>query len=132
MYIPSSLAGLAQLTEDGGIGPAPVRAHGVTQWLRQSWPEADEDEWAYAALMAAADDSAAALTPEDIPRRLVLVAEVDDVTEEGESTGVSVDTAIALRRLDAVLADTGDVDPTSTDLGDLGWFGVQEIPDLLR
>ena len=53
-----------------------MHAHAVTAWLREAWPEADEEEWEYAALMAAADDSLALLTEEDRPRRVVVVAEV--------------------------------------------------------
>jgi hypothetical protein len=42
-----------------------------------------------------------------------------------------VDSAIARRLLVAVQAHTADIDPASQDSGDLAWFGVQEIPDLL-
>ncbi len=132
VYVAASLASLAGFLEDGGIGPSPVRAHAVTDWLRAEWPEGGEDEWEYAALMAAADDSARSLGPEDPPRRVVLAADVDQVTPEGDSTVVAVDSAIALRLVQAVHADLDDVDPTSPeDLDDLRWFGVQEIPDLL-
>ena len=131
VYVPTSLDALARYAEEGGIGPSPVHAHAVTQWLRDSWPEADEEEWAYAALMAAADQSAAGLTGGQRPRRVVLVAEVERVTADRESTAVTVDSAIALRLLEAVHADTADIDPASQDAGDLAWFGVQEIPDLL-
>jgi len=139
VFVPASLGALARFTEEGGIGPSPVRAHAVTAWLRESWPEADEDEWAYAALTAAADDAAtylaaslAASPDEERPRRVVLVADVEQVTEDPGSTVVSVDSAISMRLVQAVHADTDDVDPTAPeDLGDLGWFGVQEISDLL-
>jgi hypothetical protein len=132
VYIPTSLDALARYSEEGGIGPSPVHGHAVTEWLRESWPEADEEEWAYAALMAAADDASASLTAEDRPRRVVLVAEVERVTEDRESTAVSVDTAVSMRLMLAVHADTEDVDASVPEsLGDLGWFGVQEIPDLL-
>lgn len=132
VYIPTSLDALARYSEEGGIGPSPVHGHAVTEWLRESWPEANEEEWAYAALMAAADDASASLTAEDRPRRVVLVAEVERVTEDRESTAVSVDTAVSMRLMLAVHADTEDVDASVPEsLGDLGWFGVQEIPDLL-
>lgn len=132
VYVPTTLAALARFVEEGGIGPSPVHAHAVTQWLRESWPEADDEEWAYAALMAAADDASASLTAEERPRRVVLVAEVESVTEDRESSVVSLDTAISLRLVQAVHADTEDVDASVPEsLGDLGWFGVQEIPDLL-
>jgi hypothetical protein len=61
-----------------------------------------------------------------------LVAEVDDLTEDRESTAVTVDSAIPERVIQAVQADTVDIDPSMPEqLGDLGWFGVQEIPFLL-
>jgi hypothetical protein len=132
VYVPTTLGALARFSEEGGIGPSPVHAHAVTEWLRESWPEADEEEWTYAALMAAADDASASLTAEDRPRRVVLVAEVERVTEDRESTAVSLDTAVSMRMVQAVHADTEDVDSSVPEsLGDLGWFGVQEIPDLL-
>ena len=62
----------------------------------------------------------------------MLVAEVPQVTEDRESTAVNVDSAIAMRLVEAVHVDTTDFDPSSPEaLGDLGWFAVQEIPDLL-
>lgn len=133
VYVPSSIAGLERISEAGGIGPTPVHAHAVTGWLRESWPEAEEDEWEYAALMAAADDAASGLGEEDRPRRVVLVAEVEQVTEDPESTAVTVDSAIAMRLVRAVQADTEDIDRAAPgSRGDLGWFGVQEIPDLVH
>jgi len=139
VYVPATLGSLARFVEEGGIGPSPVHGHAVTEWLRESWPDADEEEWAYAALMAAADDSAISLATstadeadQDRPRRVVIVAEVQRVTEDRESTAVSVDAAVALRLVQAVHADTEDIDPASPeDPGDLGWFAVQEIPALL-
>jgi len=132
VYVPATLTALARFTEEGGIGPTPVHAHAVTDWLRAAWPEADEEEWEYAALMAAADASLVLLAEEDPPRRVVVVAEVDDFTEDSESTVVSVDSAIPERVIQAIQADTDDIDPAMPErLGGLGWFGVQEIPFLL-
>ena len=132
VYVPATLGDLARFVEEGGIGPTPVHAHAVTAWLRAAWPEADQEEWEYAALMAAADVSIGLLTEDDRPRRVVVVAEVDDLTEDRESTAVTVDSAIPMRVVQSVHADTVDIDsPLPETLGDLGWFGVQEIPDLL-
>lgn len=137
VYVPASMGLLARFAADGGIGPAPVRAHAVTGWLRESWPEASEDEWEYAALMAAADDSAATVAAErdqgeQQRRRVVLVAEVERVSEDRESTEVSLNSAISMRLVRAVHADTDDVDVTAPEsLEDLGWFAVQEIAALL-
>jgi len=132
VYVPATLSDLARFVEEGGIGPTPVHAHAVTAWLRAAWPEADQEEWEYAALMAAADASIGLLTEEDRPRRVVVVAEADDVTEDPESTAVNVDSAIPMRVVQAVHADTVDIDPSLPEqLGDLGWFGVQEVLDLI-
>ena len=132
VYVPASLDALARFAEEGGIGPTPVQAHAVTEWLRTTWPEADQDEWEYAALMAAADASLLLLTEEDRPRRVVVVAEVDDLIEDPQSTALTVDSAIPMRAVQAVHADTVDIDSSLPEaLGDLGWFGVQEIPFLL-
>ena len=132
VYVPATLSDLARFVEEGGIGPTPVHAHAVTAWLRAAWPEADQEEWEYAALMAAADVSVALLTEEDRPRRVVVVAEVNDVTEDRESTAVTVDSAIPDRVIQAVQADTVDIDASLPEqLGDLGWFGVQEVLDLI-
>lgn len=136
VYVPTDLPSLARYTAEGGIGPSPVHGHAVTEWLQESWPEAEQDDWEYAAMMAAADDSATRLATSsdpDVPRRrVVLVAEVERVTADRDSTAVSVDAAVSMRLVQAVHADTEDVDPTQPEaLGDLGWFGVQEIPGLL-
>ena len=51
--------------------------------------------------------------------------------------GIAWGTALNRRRLArmslvvAVHADTEDVDPAGPDLPDLGWYAVQEIPELL-
>lgn len=79
----------------------------------------DEDEESeYAALEAAAEASAGMLPGPG--RRVVLVAESADP-----------DAVVPLSKLEAVHADTEDVDPTAADLPELGWFATQEIPDLL-
>ncbi len=131
VFVPMTMAALAEVVESGGVGPSPVHAHAVTDWLREAWPDGAEEEWEYAALMAAADDSTGALGPEDLPRRVVLVADVEQVTADRESTAVTVDAAISMRLVRAVHADTADVDPRDEDLPDLGWFATQEIADLL-
>ena len=135
IYVPATLTLLGQYLGEGGIGPAPVRARAVTAWLREAWPEADEEEWEYAALMAAADDSVGLLTEDDQPRRVVLAADVDAAVESDDSTRVEVLSAFPFRLVKAVHADTADLERAASydpeALGDLAWFGVQEIPDLL-
>ena len=85
--------------------------------------------------MAAADDSAALLTDDDPPRRVVLAADVDAVVESEDSSLVEVDSAFGFSLVKAVHADTDDLERGAAydpdELGDLGWYAVQEIPDLL-
>jgi len=136
IYVPATLRSLAGYVGDGGIGPAPVHARAVTAWLRQQWPEADEEEWEYAALVAAADDSAGLLTEDDPQRRVVLAADVDSVLESEGSTLVEVHTAFPMRLVKAVHADTADLERAASydpeAQGDLAWYAAQEIPDLLQ
>jgi hypothetical protein len=134
VYVPTTLTALAGFVANGGVGPTPIQARAVTEWLRESWPEAAEDEWEYAALTAAADDSVALLGDDDPPRRVVLAADVESVVESDDSSLVEIDSAFPMTLVQAVHADTGDIERTPydpDDWGDLAWYGVQEIPDLL-
>ena len=102
----------AHLREWHAAGAVPADAERVLA-------PADDEDSEYDALMPAAG-LAVALAPDD-GRRVVVVAEV-----AGDGEGVLV-----LRDWVAVHCDVtdrpGDADPDD----DIGWFGVQEIPDLL-
>ncbi|BBZ23957.1 DUF6912 family protein [Mycolicibacter hiberniae] len=88
VYIPATLAMLAQLVADGSLRPVSGTAFAVTPALREAYAHGDEDELAEVALAEAALASlrllgAAATDPaaEKLPvRRAVLVAEVEGVT----------------------------------------------------
>src|ERR1700754_733207 len=75
VYVPVTTSGLAALVADGRLS-GPFRAHAVTPELRVSWPEADDESWEYAALMAAAAGSAAWGGSGARPRRAVVAADV--------------------------------------------------------
>jgi len=86
VYIPATLAMLAQLVADGSLRPVSGTAFAVTPALRESYAHGDDDELAEVAigeaalaslrLLAGADASPAG---EKLPtRRAVLVAEVED------------------------------------------------------
>jgi hypothetical protein len=158
VYVPSSLGLLRELLVSGGVGPVPVLAHAVTESLRSALPDADEEEWEYAALTAAAQDSLA-LTGEDEEegrRRVVVVAEADSVVPvAGAEDGlVELDEVVPLRKVVAVHVDSeeagddvaaaraawpaaqgGDADALAVVDRcldhELGWFATQEIGDLL-
>lgn len=156
IYVPSTFAGLASLHATGRIAPAPVAAHAVTAELRRSWAGAEDEELEYAVLMAAAFDSLTLVAEtSDVPRRVVVVAEVEDaaVSPGAEETGVVATVEVPLARCTAVHVDAadaeGDVTRALTRLpaaaaGDeraladvalvdveLLWYATQEIPDLL-
>lgn len=81
----------------------------------------DDEEAEYAALMTAADTSAALL---DGPgRRVVVVAELETEPQAGWT--------VPLKRVVAVHADTEDRPADADPDDDLGWFATQEIPHLI-
>lgn len=156
VYVASSTSGLHQLLVSGGVGPAPFLAHAVTDRLRAALPEAGEEEWEYAALTAAAQDSLA-LLGQDRPRRVVVVAEADTVTPVAgaEESLVEVEQVLPLRSVVAVHADSvaaevdvaaaaeawvrvADGDDAALEVvercldHELGWFATQEIGDLVE
>jgi hypothetical protein len=81
----------------------------------------DSEDGEYAALMTAADASAALLAGPG--RRVVVVAELDKEPETGWT--------IPLRRIVAVHADPEDRPADADPDEDLAWFATQEIPHLI-
>jgi hypothetical protein len=109
VYLPTTPAGLARLRDDGSL-PASEERYVA---------DGDTEEQEYAALMAAAADSAGLL---DGPgRRVVVVAEVADP-----------DGVVPLRDVVAVHADPEDRPAGADPDEDLGWFATQEIDQLLQ
>jgi hypothetical protein len=111
IYLPLTVAGLAAADADAGVD--------ATDDLVVAVDDSEDEE--YAALMTAADASAALL--EGPGRRVVLVAELERVPEPGDR--------IPRKRWVAVHADEADRPADADPDDDLGWFGVQEIPHLL-
>jgi hypothetical protein len=110
-YVPSTLALLAEQHAAGEVV--------VTEQTVTALDDGEEAE--YAALMTAADASAAML---DGPgRRVVVVAELEKEPESGWT--------IPLRRVVAVHADTEDRPADADPDDDLAWFATQEIVHLL-
>jgi hypothetical protein len=155
IYVPSSIAGLNELLVSGGIGPVPVHAHAVTDGVRAALPDAAEEEWEYAVLNAAAQDSLGLLTEDEPPRRVVVVAEADSVAPDPDGSLVELDEVVPLRQVVAVHADADDAAEdvvaareawAAAEAGDegatalvercldheLGWFATQEIVDLIE
>ncbi|MFC4036341.1 DUF6912 family protein [Streptomyces polygonati] len=75
VYIPTTLAGLAEAYKAGEIGPAPLDAFAVTPGLREWYVSDDIEELEYAALTRAAQASLRLLAAHpDVPRKRVVVA----------------------------------------------------------
>ena len=109
IYRATSLDGLRALLEAGALpaDPDAIVADG------------DDENAEYAALMTAADVSAALLTGPG--RRVVVVAEVGDPAA-----------AVPLGTVVAVHADTADRPLDADPDEDLAWFAAQEIESLLH
>jgi len=156
VYVPGSTRGLRELLVAGGLGPVPLLAHAVTDELRAALPDLTEEEWEYAALTAAAQDSLGLLDEDDVPRRVVVVAEASSVARPaaGEAGLVEVVEVIPRGRVLAVHADSDDAggvvaearkvwaaaqegDPAAEEVLDrcldheLGWYATQEVAILL-
>ncbi|MGA9748969.1 MAG: hypothetical protein WBQ50_16030 [Nocardioides sp.] len=157
VYVPSTMAGLRGLVAADGIGPAPFLGHAVTDALRADYAEGGEEEWEYAAALAASGSSLALIGVEGEPRRVVVAVDVDGVAELGDADDpslVEVGEVVPFRRVAAVLVDlesTAEVVRAASaawpeaEVGDeealgvveraldndLAWYATQEIGDLL-
>jgi hypothetical protein len=158
VYVPATVE-LLQTLRDTGL-PAPVAAHAVTPALREWYVEGDLEELEY----AASDDAAAAsvrllaATGSDVPRRVVVAADVpDDAVTPGGLTrsGVQVQVPVTLAEVASVHVDdeearadvrvavqavpaavAGDED-AAADVeqaagSELLWYDVTELDDVLR
>lgn len=136
VYLPTTSAGLAGLVADRGW-PGPLRGHAVTDALRAEWPDGDDEQWEYAALMAAADDSRTLRGEGDRPRRYVVAADVPEAlpVPGDDPTAVEVAGGVTWRSVAAAHVDIeddgGDAGGDGDDDADLAWFATQEIPDLV-
>lgn len=130
VYVPLTSSGLAALVREGRI-EGPFRAHAVTDELRAEWPEGDEEEHEYAALMAAGAASLALRGSGDAPRRHVVAADVPAATPvPGEDpTLVEVTADVPWRHVAAAHVDTTD---GASEDDELAWFATQEIRGLVE
>jgi hypothetical protein len=132
VYIPTTSTGLAAVVAAGRLD-GPFRAHAVTSGLQAEWPDADEEQWEYAAMYAAADSSFRRIGAGDQPRRFVIAADVPLLNELGgdDSTEVAVTADVPWKRIASVHADPVDVDAATVEEAELAWFATQEISGLL-
>jgi hypothetical protein len=126
VYVPLTSSGLAGLVAEGRLS-GPFRAHAVTSALLESWPDADDESWEYAALMAAAAASAAMRGSGDRPRRAVVAADVPSFEPVGGADPTLVDVAADVPWKNVVAAHVDD----AAEDDDLAWFATQEIAGLV-
>ena len=130
VYVPVTSSALADLVREGRL-EGPLRAHAVTDVLREEWPDADEESYEFSALLAAGESSWGMRTAEDRPRRHVVAADVAAVVGVAdEVTLVDVVGDLVWKRVAAAHVDTEDWDGVDFD-DDLAWFATQEIAGLL-
>jgi hypothetical protein len=163
VYLPATLPILEQWLAAGAAAP-PDRAavqsvYAVTAALREWYHDADLDELEYAAQLDASVGSLGLLAaqPVDVPRRVVLAADVDDaiVTPAGEQgrAVMQLSGSVPVARWASALIDGPDSAgvvaaaiaalPSATAGDDdaqfaldeaaaceLAWYAVQELPQL--
>ncbi len=130
IYVPLDDAALAMLRARREIGPAPVAAHAVTG-AQERGLVTDEELLEYAALLGAA--AQADVVRPSGGRRVIAAADVEEALVEeveGEApTQVEIDAPIPVRR---VVSFHLDETPGGTDDGDLLWYDVTELEEVLR
>jgi hypothetical protein len=158
VFIPVTHSGLRDLVGSGGLGPSPLVGFAVTGELRESYAQGDEEELDYAAMTAAARSALALLAEaeDELPRRVVLAVDAEEVTPNVEygPAGVELAHAVPMRQVVAVHVDTAEAEadvaaavamlrsggPRDVDEEflldaceghELAWFATQEIGDLL-
>lgn len=102
----------------GGGRLRPERAYAATERLAAEFPDAGEEELAYAAMAAAREDAS--------PPRIVVAADADTVEDAVDAGVVAIGTPVALADVASVHVETED-DPEA----DLAWYATQEVGDLL-
>ncbi len=131
VYVPVSKSQLMRLVAQRAL-PGPLRAHAVTSDLRAALPDGDDEQWEYAALMAAADEARTLRGPDEARRRYVLAGDAEAPTP-GEGTSVTLPEGLSWSELAALHADAVDLDaalfddPEGAAEEDLAWFATQEI-----
>ncbi|HTU72186.1 MAG TPA: hypothetical protein VMG38_01585 [Trebonia sp.] len=158
VYLPSTLPALADVLNQGAVGPAPVHGFAVTPALREAYASGDEEELEYIAMLAAARESLRLLraTPDAPRRRVVLAADAEAnwTAYDDEPAAVVITEPVPLAALasahvdeadaagdvaaaaDAIAAaDAGDTDAQFTVDGaegyELAWYATQELTNFL-
>jgi hypothetical protein len=156
VYLPASLPIVRAWAHSTGVGQFPLTGFAVTPGLCEWYASADSEELEYVATARAARASLRLIPPVE-PRRVVVVADVDDdgvvVRDDLEEGAVQLRRPLAWRAVVCALVDDEDAEPAvaeaipvidAADLGDadaeftvsatedhdLQWFATQELSNL--
>jgi hypothetical protein len=161
VYLPATFPIVAQLLEDGDLGPAPLTAFAVTPALREWYLDDDVEELEYAAAREAARGSLRLLDadPTAPRRRVVLSADVPDdqieVRDDLDRGVVSLTATVPFAAVACAHVDDEDAVPAvraavvailAADLGDelaeaavddadgyeLSWYDREELSPLIQ
>ncbi|PRW63281.1 DUF6912 family protein [Actinopolyspora mortivallis] len=163
IYIPATLRMLRDFFEQQQLQPLSGTAFALTPALREAYSSGDAEELEYAAMREAARASLRLLsgqegdTGEEQPRRVVVSADVKDVTlrPDLDHAVVRVSGPVPWKKVAAVHVDTTEAEQDvrqaaavidAADLGDekaelalgdaedheLAWFAPQEVPFMLE
>ena len=146
IYLPATFAVL-----DAHPQPLTLQAaHAVTPRVRAALPAEDEESWEFVTQLAAADDSFARITDDDVPLRLVVVADVPDATvrvveDADELSAVVLSAPVEWRDVVCVLVDEPEAAPDARAARagdaaagerlterDLLWYDVSEVEAVPR
>ncbi len=113
VYVPATIDDLRSLAAGEAVGAS--AAYAATRSLAAEYPDADEEELEFAAMMAAAEDcigDTAIVVAADVEAR-------DDATPGVVTVG------------DFVLDRVASFHVGSRDADELGWYATQELSDLI-
>ncbi|MDN5851891.1 MAG: hypothetical protein L0K86_03410 [Actinomycetia bacterium] len=114
VYVPVTVEDLRSLAAGGAVSPS--TAYAATRALATEYPDADEEELEFAAMMAAA---------EDCTSDTAIVVAADAEASDDATPGVVV--AVA----DVVLDRVASFHVGPRDADELGWYATQELNDLI-
>jgi hypothetical protein len=166
IYVPATIGMLRQLLDAGELAPVGGTAFALTPALRESYTSGTTEELEYAALTDAAraslrllgvDTEGESVEDKEPPRRVVVSADVDDVTlrPDLDDSAVKLSGPIAMAAVAAIHVDAPEAESAvraaaavidDADLGDedaelalgdvedheLAWYAPQELPFLLE
>lgn len=165
VYVPATIGMLRDLVANGEVIPVGGTAFALTPSLREAYTSGSTEELEYVALLEAARASLRLLAAElesgptdagSAPRRIVVAADVDDVTlrPDLDAAVVRIAGAVPMSAVAAVHVDAAEAESAvlaavkvidAADLGDadaefalgdaedheLAWYAPQELPFML-